>query len=115
MNAILSEILKNLLYVIALGVGSIILWAGKTYALPWLKTKLGEATYLAVKGYVKDLMAAAEQKFDEVLAGKKKSEWVTDKILEKWPALNREYVQTIIDGLMRQLENEGIINVNKTA
>jgi len=113
MNTILEMVFKAVLYIVGAAIGSLILWAGKQYALPWLKTKLGEARYNAIKARVKDLMAAAEKQITDSGSGKTKSEWVTGFVVSIWPDLNAEYVQAIIDGLVQPLTNEGIINVNK--
>lgn len=109
MEIILDVFLKPLLYVLGYALSTLAIYAFGAYVIPFLKTKLGEEKYNALVSYTRMYMAAVEERFPE-LDGERKSEWVINQIKQQYPALNNDYLQTIIDGLMQPLSVDGIIN-----
>ena len=116
MQEILEYILKAVFSVVGAGLGALIGWAFKTYVFPWLKVKLGDARYDALRKRVKDLMAAAEERFGSG-EGEAKENYVVNMVLGLFPNqpdVTKEYIEVIIKSLMQELTNEGVINVQKT-
>ena len=109
MDMVLELILKPILYVLGSVLSGIAIFAVNAYLIPFLKEKLGEEKYNMLVAYVRMCMSAAEEKFP-TWDGDLKSEWVIEQIKAQYPALDNEYIQTLIDGLMQPLSVDGIIN-----
>lgn len=115
MNTVFEYILKAVFSVVGAGLGTLIAWSFKTYVFPWLKVKLGNARYEALRARIKDLMAAAEEKFGSG-EGAEKSAWVVNMVLGLFPNqpdVTKEYIEIIIKSLMQELTNEGVINTQR--
>lgn len=109
---LLQSILKDCIYIVAFAVGALLLYLVFRYIAPFLKEKLGETRYNALVSRVKGLMCAAERNITGVAAGLSRSQYVIKLVKEKFPTLDDAYIQTIIDGLMAPMENEGLVNVS---
>ena len=101
--------LRELLRAAGCIIGLLIIFVVTRYVIPWLKTKLGESKYIYILSQVQEYMCAIEERSD-LLTGEQKAEWVTDQIMTLFPKLNREYVRALIDGSMRYLTQEGLVN-----
>lgn len=108
------EIWKDILYVVGVILGMVVVFAVTRYLVPWLKVKLGESKFLYVIQQVQAFMVAIEERAG-YLPGEEKAEWVTDRVCEIFPKLNREYVRALIDGSMQALTQDGLINFHKIA
>lgn len=110
----MSEILQNLILAVlgAIGaaLGCLIVWAFKTYVLAWLKIKVESIQNKFIKDKVKEFMVAAEKKWKESGSGLLKSEWVIEQVSKLFPKINPEYIQTLIENLMKPLEESKEIN-----
>lgn len=91
----------------------------KKYVAPWLeekreliKSQLGTEEYNYLASQIQNFMAMAEERLGAG-HGKQKSELVISMIKEIFPNVNTDYVQALIDGFMKVLTNEGILNSKK--
>lgn len=109
-NEITKMVLEIIFSFVGLVISTVTIWVIKTYVAPWLKTKLGDVKYNSLLERLGTFMSAAETRFG-VGSGSEKSAWVIDQVQAIFPGLGKEYVQALIDGLMRPLENDGIVNV----
>lgn len=115
MNSELTKMILELVFsFLGLVISTVGIWAIKTYVFPWLKTKLGDATFDSLLERISTFMSAAEEKFSQS-EGEAKSAWVISQIQDIFPKLDKDYIQSLIDGLMKPLEKEGIINQGKAA
>lgn len=92
--------------------GLLIIFLVTKYVIPWLKVKLGESKFTYVLTFVQAFMAAVEEDIPDG-HGEEKAEWVTDRVLEVFPKLDREYVKALIKGSMRALTQDGLINYSR--
>ena len=92
--------------------GLLIIFVVTRYIIPWLKTKLGESKFTYILEQVQAFMCAIEENSGG-RTGEEKAEWVIDQIVAMFPKLNREYVKALIDGSMRALTQDGLINYSK--
>lgn len=114
MDEILSKVILSMLGVIGTALGTLIVWLVKQYLLPWLKTKLSDTQYNFIRTCVRDLMTAAEELYKgQSHAGQSKTEWVVKQIMSRFPKLEYAYVESLIKGLMGELEKEGLVNKDK--
>lgn len=91
----------------------------KKYVAPWIaekreliKSRLDTEEYNFLTSLIQNFMAMAEERIGAG-HGKQKSELVISWIKEKFPNVNTDYVQALIDGFMKVLTNEGILNSKK--
>lgn len=105
----MEEVLKIVLYLLGGLLTALVVFTITTYVIPWIKVKIGENRFDMILNQVQSFMGAAEEHSDS-MNGEEKSKWVIDRILEIFPKLNRDYIQALIDGSMRVLEQEGIVN-----
>ena len=105
------------------GVGAIIAIVSlvliRKYVVPWinekrelLKQQLGDEQYNSLVEQIKTFMACAEVQIGAG-NGKEKSKLVIQWIKEIFPEVREDYVQALIDGFMKVLTNEGILNTKK--
>lgn len=97
----------------ALGVVGLVLF--RKYVAPWLQQKaqqlkeqIGQQNYFMLTEQIKTFMSAAEQQLGGG-KGKAKSDLVISWIKELFPDVDAKYVQALIDGFMKPLENEGLL------
>lgn len=88
----------------------------KKYVAPWLdekreliKSQLGTEEYNFLTSLIKNFMAMAEERIGAG-HGKQKSELVISWVKEIFPNVNTDYVQALIDGFMKVLTKDGILN-----
>lgn len=91
----------------------------RKYVAPWIaekreliKAQLGTEEYNSLTTMIQTFMAMAEERIGSG-HGKEKSALVIAWIKEKFPNINTDYVQALIDGFMKVLTNEGILNSKK--
>lgn len=114
MEEILSKLIVYILGAIGTALGALLVWLVKQYLLPWLKTKLSDAQYDFLRKCVRGLMSAAEELYKgQAHAGQSKTDWVVKQIMSRFPKLEYAYVESLIKGLMGELENEGLVNKDK--
>lgn len=77
-----------------------------------IKQQLGDEQYNALVEQIKTFMACAEVQIGAG-NGKEKSKLVIQWIKEIFPEVREDYVQALIDGFMKVLTNEGILNTKK--
>ena len=97
-------------------VGLLIIFVVTKYVIPWLKSKLGESKFEYILEQIQAFMCAIEEKNEKegrTLTSEEKAEWVVDRVIEIFPKLNREYIKALIDGSMRALTQDGLINYQK--
>lgn len=99
---------------ITIGVVSVVLF--KKYIAPWLeekreliKSQLGTEEYNYLSSQIQNFMAMAEERIGAG-HGKQKSELVISWVKEIFPNVNTDYVQALIDGFMKVLTKDGILN-----
>lgn len=105
--------MERVLAIVLYGVGFIVVslagYAIVEYVIPWLKNILGDSTFTRVLTQVQLFMTAAEQSFGKH-TGKEKADWVIEQVVKMFPKLNREYVKSLIEGSMKALTDDGLIN-----
>ena len=109
MDMILELILKPILYILGSVLSGLAIFAVNAYLIPFLKQKIGDEKYDLLVKYIRMCMSAAEEKFP-TWDGELKAGWVIAQIQAQYPELQNEYIQTLIDGLMQPLSNEGVVN-----
>lgn len=102
--------MEALYYVIGLIIGIVLI----AVAIPWIREKITDERFKNITTYLKLLMASVEEAHPE-FAGKEKSSWVIEQMVQKFPGLNASYVQMLINGFMAALTVEGILNRKKSA
>lgn len=100
---IFELILGNLAEVVGSVVAIVLIFAVKTYVIPWLKEK-------RLFGIVKSLMAAAEAEFLEPGTGYLKKDWVFEQLDAMGIEYNAEIVGKFINGFTLELTAEGVLN-----
>lgn len=108
----MDPIWKEIFEALGVAIGLLITFIVTRYVIPWLKSKLGESKFLYILERVQQFMCAIEEN-PEGRTGEEKAEWVTDQILKIFPKLERSYVRALIDGSMRALTQDGLINYHK--
>jgi len=108
----MEDILRIVLYVLGGVLTAIVVFAVSRYVIPWLKTKLGDEKLTYILTMVQEFMSAIEEN-PEGKTGPEKAEWVIDRVMEIFPKLNRSFIKALINGSMRFLEQEGIVNYQK--
>lgn len=112
--------MDNYIVIILFGVGVLLgciaLYMFHKYVAPWLadrceqiRQQLGDEEYYMLVERIKTFMAMAEQQVGPG-NGKAKSTLVIEWITKLFPGIDKAYVQALIDGFMKPLEREGIIN-----
>ena len=112
--------MDNYIVIILFGVGVLLgciaLYMFHKYVSPWLaerceqiRQQLGNEKYYMLADRIKTFMAMAEQQVGHG-NGKTKSALVIGWIMKLFPGVEKAYVQALIDGFMKPLEQEGIIN-----
>jgi hypothetical protein len=109
MEIFMELFLKPVLYLLGSVLSGLAIFAVNAYLIPYLKQKLGDDKYNMLLSYIRMCMSAAEERYPDWDGGMK-SEWVIEQIKAKYPSLDNEYVQTLIDGLMQPLSIDGVIN-----
>ena len=112
--------MNEYIYLILTGVGCalaiVFVALFKKYVAPWLnekreliKSQIGTEEYNNLTSMIRTFMAMAEERIGSG-HGKQKSELVIAMIKEKFPDVNTDYVQALIDGFMKVLTKDGILN-----
>ena len=101
-------------YVIGFAVTALVAYFAIAYLFPWFKGIIGDNNFATILTMVQLFMTAAEQN-GKLPTGADRSKWVVKMVLSKFPKLNAEYVQALIDGSMTALTQDGLINQKKDA
>ena len=112
----MNQYILLLLFCAGAAVAIICVMLFKKYVVPWLDAKreliesqLDTEEYNNLTSMIQTFMAMAEERIGTG-HGKQKSELVISWIKEKFPGINTDYVQALIDGFMKVLTKDGILN-----
>ena len=109
----INMMMQLVAYALGIVLAAGMLFVGKQYLIPYLRVKIGNEQYDELVKKIKDLMVVAEQYYGPK-TGVEKKQFVIDELKKMNIKFDEVFVSNMIDGFMVVLENQNLINTNKT-